>query len=151
MSAWNPLVTSDDWSKHCEQQLRTHSLAADQVNFGKGPNSYPCLVATIYVPPSPGGVAKMVSAYVYVDDAKALLKMAGVGVQDLDAPKSPNQEQFNRWLSAQMLTVVWFLVQTGICKPEQFETKMLEKLDMVDAAKGEQVEKLKNMLLAKSD
>lgn len=144
---WALIKDRDDWNKHCTEVTASHNMTAAQVAWGNGPMEYPCLAATLVSPPVPGGLAKLTTAYVYKADALALLHAAGVAVQ---APGrdalSPTQDNFNRWLSAQVLTIIHFLVETRICKPGQFEEKLLEQLELVDAYKKEKTDELRERL-----
>lgn len=147
---WDMLADRSDWNRHCTGFLTANNMSPHQVVWGAGPVEYPCLVATMLVPAAAGGTAGMRSAYVYKADAVALLKMAGLSVPEPGAAAqvagNATQNQFNRWVSAQMLTVIKFMVDTGICKPGQFEERMIESLEMVDAWKKDKTEELRAKL-----
>lgn len=145
---WDLIKDREDWNRHCSAFIVANNMSPHQVVWGSGPVEYPCLAATILLPAAPGGTGKLTTAYVYKADALALLGAAGLTVAEpgATAPGSTTQNQFNRWVSAQMLTVIAFMVDTGICKPGQFEERMIESLEMVDAWKKGKTEELRAKL-----
>ncbi len=144
--SWTIIRTPECWAKYQQVTAETLKIKAEQVAWGDGPQQYPALACTLMPPRPPGAPIKLYSAYVYPSDAEELLKAAGVKLVDPDAPVVPSQPQFNRWVAAQMMTVAYFLVETGICKPEQFEDKLLEMITKVDEYQGEKKEELKAQL-----
>lgn len=123
---WTTLGNEAAWLRYT--QVTAERLAPGSsitVAWGSGPKEYPCLVCST-VTTMADGTARFISAYVYQTDAKQLLAIS--------APddRSVQQAQFNRWLTAQMLTVVHYLVETGICKEDQFENSLTEFAHKVD-------------------
>lgn len=142
---WTLLKDRNDWNRHCTEVTAAHDMTAAQVAWGSGPVEYPCLAATLVTPPVPGGLSKLVTAYVYKADAATLLNAAGV-TAETPAINNPSQSQFNRWVSAQLLAMLYFMIETRICKQEQFEDKLLEMLENVDAWKREKTDELRDRL-----
>lgn len=143
---WTTVKTAQDWADYRDRTAKTLQVATDRIDWGSGPIEYPCLVCTLF-PPRPAGVLpKAYSAFVYQADAEELMLASGRKFLDRDAPVPPNQSQFNRWVTAELLAVISFLVETGICKKDQFETKLLESIELVDAYTSETKEKFKQML-----
>jgi len=143
---WTLLKNAADWATYQTDTARRLSLGGENIAWGSGPQSYPALVCTL-LPPRPAGTdAKLYSAYVYLADAEELFKAAGRKIADPDAPVPPNQKQFNRWVAAQQMTVAYFLVETGICKKEQYEEKLLEMIVKVDEYHSDKREELKKHL-----
>jgi hypothetical protein len=123
------------------------------VAWGPGPLTYPALVASMPLPNSMP--PKIASCYVYAHEAAALLKAAGYRLAAPDGAEAtkdgavapPNQAQFNRWMTAMMYTLTYYAVETGLAKPDQFEEKLLEFLEMTDRQTEDQRgETLKLML-----
>lgn len=95
--------------------------------WGPTPSAYPCLITSMRLE-----TGRMVSAYAYPDDVRGLLDV----VVPEASKTGPTQSQFNRWLAAQMLTVIHFMTETGICKEAQFEERLLTSLELVDASRA---------------
>jgi hypothetical protein len=143
---WQCLRTFSDWTDY---QLRFNKTLGDDTalrpRWGAGPQTYPCLVAAM-VDHSPrvdgpdNGFVRC--AFVYPADAQALLALTvppaqqqavrGDPLRQQAAPAGPTQFQFNRWITAEVMAIIHFLVATGICKEEQFEAQLLEQLDRFD-------------------
>lgn len=141
-----------DWEKYKEKLAVDLALIKDRVKWGEPPVSFPCLATTLF-PPRPNGQDPVsYSCFVYEADAELLLKRAGKAPVDPDAPQLPGQRAFNRWIAAQQLTIIDFMVDTGICKRGDFEERLLEAIELVDAYQTEKKAKLRDQLaLHKTD
>lgn len=129
---WTCIADEAGWVAYKLQTAQTLRVSPDKVDWGTPPAVYPCLAAT-HMPPRPAGTdPKCYSAFVYEADCEALFAAAGRRLVSPDAPPQPTQAQFNRWTAAQLIAVVHFLVETGICKKDQFEEKLLESIELVD-------------------
>ncbi len=137
---WTVIASPDEWAAYTAKMALELRLAPSTVEWGSPPAAYPCLVSS-HMPPRPAGTnPRVYSAFVHLADAEALFRAAGRRTVDPDAPPpGPTQDQFNRWTAAQLLAVVKFLVDTGICKKEQFEAAMVESLEIVDEARNGRV------------
>ena len=153
---WRLLKNVNDWQVNCGQVLMQSGMTTAQVEWGGGPTDYPCLAATVII----GN--KALSAFVYRNNALELLasckqaeevrqfgsraKVASHPELTPDAMPVDGQANFNRWVSAHFLTIAYFLRETGICKEEQFEYKLLESLVLVDEVTKKKTEDvIKNM------
>jgi hypothetical protein len=143
---WTTLKNAEDWAAYQIKTAKGLQILPERVSWGTGPNDYPCLVCSLFPPRPPGTDPKAYSAFVYQADCEELFAAAGRKFLDRDAPVPANQAQFNRWVAAQQLAIVHFMVETGICKKEQFEDKLLESIELVDEyTKGER-DKFKDRL-----
>lgn len=129
---WSLLRSVADWNAYQQSFAAASDCAV--VDWGAGPRVYPCLIVS-YCLHAP--LSRVISAYVYRDDALQLLDAAQVKQrigESLPDPtrKEPNQHDFNRWLTAHVLTLVYFMRETGICRPEQYEERLAESLALVD-------------------
>lgn len=137
---WTLLADEAAWIAYRTQIAQQMGITGMSINWGTGPREYPCMVCSYMPPPGPNA-PRPVSAYMYLADAENLFKAAGRTTVDPDAQRPPSQSSFNRWVSAHLLTMVHFLVETSICKEGQYEEAlaiMLEKVDTwgkEDAAK----------------
>lgn len=122
-----------DWEAHKTTVASAMSVPCARMTWGKGPQAFPCLLSS-HIPPFPaGGTAAVYTAYVYIDDCEMLLKAAGrLPEKKPDAPAPPDQRTHNRWVNANLMTVAYFLVETGICSQDRYETKLLEMVEKVD-------------------
>jgi hypothetical protein len=154
---WTLLRTTPDWEAHKKEMAVAMQVPANVVAWGKGPQRFPCLVSSIIpqvIPEVGKHEIKVVSAYVYEDDAEALMTAAGRTVRDPDAPPVPNQRQFNRWVAAHLLTLSHFVVETGLCAPGKgaeagkaaFEDKLTESIECVDAWHSEKKAEVRQKL-----
>jgi hypothetical protein len=127
---WNLLSKPEDWEAHKKETVERFGLTGGVMAWGDGPKEYPCLAGS--VPSSRGNQVVVVSAYVYVADAQNLLRAAGASCQGGESSPSPQQDQFNRWVAAYMMTMAYFCRETGLFKPEPFEEQLAEALKIVN-------------------
>lgn len=154
---WTVLKSPSEWEAHKKQMADIMQVSVASVTWGGGPQRFPCLVSSLVPKVVPTGCKHDVvvnSAYVYEDDAEVLLKAAGRPVRDPDAPVTPNQQQFNRWVAAHLLTLSHYIVETGLCAPGKgaeagkaaFEEKLTESIECVDQWHGENKKALREKL-----
>lgn len=149
---WTLLRSSLDWEKHCQEVAKSTGATGTLVNWGRGPQSYPCLVASYAASP-----LKIVSAYVYQADAVSLLQAADQHEQharvasselpaaasnDDQVPPGSRQADYNKSVSAHLLAIIHFLTETRICKREQYDAKYTEALACVDEWSAEDRDRL---------
>lgn len=135
--AWTLLRNQDDLT-----EFRRNAETQSQLPYTWGPlpSKYPCMVSSVRL-----SIDRTISAYVYLDDARGLVDY----VDRQTGPVTPNQAQFNRWVAAQTLAIVHYMVETGICKKDQFEAKLQSCLEVVDAHRsGEQIDPLLDRMCA---
>lgn len=130
---WTVIRSAEDWENYQKTVSSGLGTTVNNIAWGNPPESFPCLAATIVPPRIAGTPAKAMSAFVYEADAEELLKAAGRKTVDPDARPPVTQDQFNRWTAAQLTAIIAFLVDTAICRKEQFEEKMIECVEFVDA------------------
>lgn len=146
--SWTLLKTADEWKQYQSKMAKTLRVNPAAVSWGDPPESYPCLVCTLFPPRPAGTQPRAFSAFVYEGDAEELMSSAGRKFIDRDVPAPVTQGQYNRWMAAQMLTVVHFMVETGICKKDQYEEKLLESIELVDGYTRDKRNELKEKLTA---
>lgn len=152
------LQNETDWDDYRRSASLEYSVSSAQVEWGSGPKQFPCLIASYPVSPT-----KMVSCYIYLDDARRLLfcdaSLAGppadtdeddaielppdqIGdevavraaslLSQLLVEKKVNRDDYERHVSAMLLTVVNLLVDTGIVKEDIFEQRLSNYQRLVD-------------------
>lgn len=153
---WTLLRSPADWETYRQTVAQDNNAVGTPIVWGHGPRDYPCLVIT-YVPPrQPNELPKMISAYTYYTDIEPLLAAlseagrltmpAGVAAPapELQAAdmqqRRPTQDSFNRWVAALLLTHAHYLVNTGICRQEQYEDKLTEFLGLVKTQADQSME-----------
>lgn len=114
---WKVLRSDADWRAH-----RAAFATSSTVDWGNGPNRYPCLVDTIAVTPG-----RLLSAYVYPEDAAKL--QAAVPTEKV---VDYQQKVHSQAVSAHLLAIVHFLVETGICRREKYTEEYLKMLANVE-------------------
>lgn len=89
MSAgWFLLKSLADWDDFRRQRADVWGLDVADVQWGRGPQQYPCLVAAHRLPNAQP--AKVLAAYAYPEDAMRLLQAAGPNAQAIPpAPTAP--------------------------------------------------------------
>jgi len=138
---WTLIATPADWDAYRRRKADEAGVRWEAVVWGSGPVEYPALVATLIPRPIETG-SRFLSAYVYPADARTLLAAAQAPVAPPNAT-NPTQAQFNRWVSAQLLAITYFLTETGICTRGRYEDQLLQALETVDARlKGDAAEHL---------
>jgi len=140
---WTTITSLKDWLAYKNDLAAKLSFSPQfSISWGNDPQAYPCLVSTLLPSRSGGMELKAYTAFVYPADCEELLKLTERKPTPVAATTavSPNQNQFNRWVAAELLTVVHYLVETGLCAPRgglpanvtAFEDKLLEMIEMVD-------------------
>ncbi len=147
---WQLLKQAQDWDAYRAQFTIANKLERNLVVWGAGPTSYPCMVDGFA--PSP---TKVVTAYIYPQDAAILLNayqmMQGQGQAQqamgvLGGPQQARQAMpdgserttefqwraFSASTAAHILTVVEYLVETGIAKRDDYESRYNAQLAQVD-------------------
>lgn len=143
-----------EWDAYCRDIAVKLNRVGCQINFGKGPLDFPCLVCSYQPANEPN---RFISCYVYVGDAERLMTAAGrtmsgetvtpkavVGSKAIVVPAGaaqaavPSQDEYNRFMSASLLAVVDLLKGVGICSNEKYEETLATALKRVDHFTGEQ-------------
>lgn len=133
-----------DWTKYQQAFCDANNLGGMQMNWGKGPQEYPCLAASLLATSN-----RIVTCFVYKENAKELMIAAAEShpamkaMQQAESPPGHSQADFNRDVSASLLTIAYFLTETAICKPEAYEQKKIEMLAKVDQFQAEEVDRLR--------
>ncbi len=91
-------------------------------DFGHGPKSFPCLVTSTRVGTT------ILSAYVYKTDATWLLGACEPAATAAE-PRGATDE-----VIAHVMTIGYFLLNTGICKPAAYQEKVNEFSSYLAAA-----------------
>ncbi len=134
------LITEEDWPKYQGMYAQAGGFAANQIGWGKGPISYPCLVASFTEKGSALlSAKKVVSCYVYVSDAQKLVETAQAAEPRLGAVV-PSQADFNKAVMAHLMTIIEGMVKIGMCTKDQYETWFATMLTKVDQMSMEDME-----------
>ena len=142
---WSILRTVNCWERYRQQTAQQLGCVGLPISWGAGPKEFPCLVCT-YMPPVPAGAPpKLVSAYVYMSDAEALIAAGGLKVVRTVAEATPQagetkcsqQDNFNRWVAVYLLALTRECREVGVLKPGPFEGSLNEALQLVDEAATE--------------
>lgn len=135
------LRNATDWQNYCASLCARENLTGMPVVWGRGPQAYPCLVASMRLSEMP---PKFLSCYVYESDARKLLgDMQGagavVGAERKDADYAPGRDPADsfRVLAAHALAAAHYLIETGICKRAQYEETFQRFLALVDRASAD--------------
>jgi hypothetical protein len=142
-NALSLLITQEDWPKYQAMYAEAGGFAVNQIGWGSGPTSYPCLAASFTQKGSALlGAKKVVSCYVYVSDAQKLLEMAQMKsvTASQTAGVSPSQADFNKAMMAHVMTLIDTIVKSGLCKTEQYETWFASMLTKADQMSMEDME-----------
>lgn len=135
---WSKISSKEAWVKYCIKVASDLQISPETITWGEGPKEYPCLVSSILPPRSPGANPRAYSAFVYRSDFQLLEDAKSAAAVKEPSVNNPTQDNFNRWITAQMLTVIHYLTATGICKPEGFEDNLLSFVEVVDAHRNRQ-------------
>lgn len=135
---WSKISSKEDWVKYCVQVARDLKISPDTIVWGDGPKEYPCLVSSILPARSPGANPRAYSAFVYRSDFQLLEEVKAAAAVKESSSNNPTQDNFNRWITAQMLTVIHYMTATGICKSQAFEDRLLEFIEVVDSHRNRQ-------------
>jgi len=117
------------------------------------PEEYPCLAAsTLYG-------ATVLTCFVYLADAVMLAEAHGINLRKSAKEQSPAsslgvqvpvvtpaQKDFNTSVSANILTIVNYLVTTGICTADAYERKYAAVLSDLDQTNATNVSELQERL-----
>lgn len=131
---WHRLDTPEEFAAYQTAVLEVYRLKDAKVKWETTPRQYPCLAASVVFG---AGMSQVVTAFVYVSDAKRLLTGTAVPAKAVAAPSAevsalPTQAQFNRWSSALLTTLIELVIGVGISTEEKFEETLLAKLKLVD-------------------
>lgn len=165
---WKLLKSTEDWINYKRSTLRDCNAPDGFFDFGVGPVAYPCLIDTLIpaiyrngshlrVATEPPQQIKLHTAFVYVRDANMLLQTQSTTQPDVSAvvaPVAKQQERFNMWVAASLLTVAKYLTTTGLCAPRTgleaneaaYEATLEEMFNKVLALRADQVNDLASLL-----
>jgi len=121
-----------DWVEYTAKMATNMGITSGQVIWGTGPQQYPCLVASIQKSPM-----QVTSCYIYLRDAIELCQAAGYSPhpkaqdQPSSVPGHTNRD-FEKHVSALVMTVISELISVGATTKERFETRFAQKLAVVD-------------------
>jgi hypothetical protein len=133
--AWTMLESGADWEEHQKRITLGAGLGTGApIAWGKGPQTYPCLVCTCVVA---GTQSKILSAYVYPDDAMMLCEETGMLKKEVVNATTEQQDGFNHWVTAYLLALTRELREVGALKAEPFERSLMESLSLVDEVTAE--------------
>jgi hypothetical protein len=147
----------NDWEQYKQKAQAAFQMQSAQINWGSGPERYPCLVAC-----APRDAYQLMSCYVYLDDALRLLKASG-GVLDIakvsglphdffarptpqPVDQQPNQlmtlgpmqtsmlpaQDFYRSVNAHLLAIVQELIEVKVTTHERYEGLYNKFLGLID-------------------
>ena len=131
------LMDGAAWTSYKHRMMTDKGLDTDQVIWGRGPTSYPCLAAGFFmdVDKSPGSA--FVCCYVYVEQAMGLIRAAGISMGGDAAPHTvnvvgPEQAQFNEAILAHIAAILKVLVSTSITTEEHYGPLYAQEVQAVE-------------------
>jgi hypothetical protein len=138
-TAFQILKNAVDWEKYKETHQTSWHVAS--VNWGPGPSLYPCMAVSTIIRVE----NRVITCYVYVNDALALLEASPNAVITRSGPdevpvakaEGPSQSDYNKHASAMLMALVQELVDMKITNEERFERIVTEKLALVDQVAAE--------------
>jgi hypothetical protein len=141
-SSFALLQSAVDWDNYRRDHAQRLGAVGQLAQWGKGPQEYPCLIASVMLPNN-----HIMCCYVFERDARELLQACGPGTPaaiaavnpDADdrVPKGLRQSDYNASFTAHLLTMMDFLIETGICRKDQYEDKYHAMLSDVDRMMAE--------------
>ena len=146
MSSLTLIENSHGWLLYTQRLCVENQLLPVSVSFGSGPLKYPCLVASTKLNPHTN---TFTSCYVYEEDARYLLQALLPAPEPVSPPAppvsqatappiSPQQEAFNKHISAMLLTLTEECVSMSVTNEARFSTKLAKNLARVDQYAAEQ-------------
>lgn len=161
--AWQVLQSAKDWDDFRMRIAEERNVQRNLVHWGAGPQKFPCMVDG-YMPT----MNKVVCCYVYPEDIAGLIhSMENLGLPvptqkqvavqraytkaaqpltEADPQQAATEVPGHTWkdfansITAHLLTQTHFLVETGICKAEEYEQRYQSSLASVDQWTAEQRE-----------
>ncbi len=159
-SKWHLCKTLADWDAYRQAYATSVGLASEVIAWGKGPQIYPCLVCSYLVT----ATSHVIGCYVYPDDVKALVGAmnlpAASPVQpqaepDVPPPSPPDpvtKQEFEKSVSAHLLTIVKFLEDIGIIKDQSvYEACYNRFLADVDQVHADDLQRLSTDLVLRRE
>lgn len=128
LTGWSLLRDGSDWTTY--QRLFVENEAKENIPlaFGNGPVSYPALVSAVQVELEAGPL--VLCAFIYPEDAQRLIEAAAPAPSV--KPLGPSQDNFNRYATANLLSLVQALVDAKLLSPAAYEEAVLGNLATVD-------------------
>lgn len=151
MAGLKLIQTNGDWAAYT-REFEVENKIVGQVNWGAGPQLFPCLVASL-----PNGIGRVASCYVYPDQAEALVHASRMQHGPVQPAVSPVQDvagakvltvadvnalirqQTNRAvqhifreMAANVRAIVEELVEVKITNPDRYESLVAKHLADVD-------------------
>lgn len=132
MAGMTLLRSPAEWARYTQQMATDNGVPPNQVSWGAGPQQYPCLVASTM--PSP---MRVISCYVYLDDAQNLARAAGLRmIQEVQLAQPQvaghTSADFEKHTAAVLMAMVEELVEIGALKKDRFEAALNRHLANVD-------------------
>ena len=125
---------AEDWERFKVQFTRANQSA---IQTWATPAEYPCMAAATLVG------TKVRTCFFYLADAVILCQAHGIGFDKASEAKSspevvavntigPEQKDFNLSLSAHIMTLMRFMIETGICKTDGYERAYAVELSRLE-------------------
>lgn len=111
-----------EWEDYKSKYAAANGWSPGQVDWGPGPGQFPCLVGS-----ASGGDMRVISCYIYVEDAVRLLSAAGVIEGGDEQEEITIEQQIMRLDLSKLLALVAAMLVTMdgfITKKEDFEKKL---------------------------
>ena len=156
MAGLTLLKSKADWANHQFHWAGENQVPLGNIDWGRGPDKYPCLVATVAVQ-----VGKCVTCYLYEEQATALLQ----AVRETAAPATTRPDDVDnpkimavlrrlvrcevrdalglalREITANLRAIVEELVEVKITNPDRYEKLLAKHLADVDQYLAELAQK----------
>lgn len=140
-NGWYIVHNEQEWTEY--KARLSPQVSENAVQWGQGPTEFPCLV-TSYAPSS----SKVVSCYVFLKEARALLEAGGLQVVDPGATVTavntvgPDQAEFNRSMWAHIRTLIQICKDTGLMNDDHYKNVYDAQLNEVDQDSAESSQSL---------
>ena len=132
------LLNPAEWMDYRSRHSRLLSVPDTNEQWGLGPNTYPCLAATVKA-----GFNKLATCFMFPQDAVTLLASAvnadptplpAVAKQKAEAVEAASLKTFAAAVNAHLLAIIQVMVDTSLVSEKQYEALYNQKLSFVDQA-----------------
>jgi hypothetical protein len=145
MSALSLLMHPDEWENFKAKALEDKGLKADEVLWGNGPTSYPCMAAGFITGTERSPGAMFACCYFYVEQAIDLVRASGIPPTPDAGSRitnviGPEQAKFNETILAHVATILKVMVDTSITKEEHYNPIFQRELQSIEQRHAEGIE-----------
>lgn len=140
------LHNEEEWTAYRQRLMTVQQTMGLGMRLPTGPSEYPCLAAGLSQPEC------VVCCFIYLQDATALLAASASGgasapsddlrkigdaiemISKSQQRETEAQRDFAKSVNALLLTLVYYVVESGLTRRDKFEEKYVAMLASVDQA-----------------